>query len=612
MKNILIDRIRISGLRGLKDFKMSLSETTVLTGMNNTGKTTVLKALQLALGSRAFLEIDDLHMSQTEIAEKIIVDIRIVQVGDNGTCSAVFDEDWEVLFKAEKIKFSENMAYVPLRTIVTYNNLLSKFDVEQQILNYWDTQDAERWQDIIGKKQAFSIEQLPFFYIDAQRDVVEDMKLKTSYLGKMLADVAKGYDPQEIETLERLIADLNEQTIDKSTILTTIKDALSGINSAMDNNSNGVELSPFSKKIRDLNKAISIHYGESSNSFTMDYHGMGTRSWSSLLTLKAFITHSCNLAGAEGSVFFPIIAIEEPESHLHPNAQKKLYNQMAEMPGQKIISTHSPYIAASADISEVNGLYKNDEHVISGKLNLNDFDDEEERKLRQKVINTKGELFFSKVLILFEGETEEQALPIFAEKYFGCHPSEIGIDFIGVGGAGQYLPFLRFAKTFNIPWFIFSDGETKPIKDMTNAVKKIIGSSFTAINNENNIVILDNNADFEKDILSQDYIEEIEAALIELNGERYIQNYIQSNNGKSSGRKKTNNICGTCNQNIYVDNIRNYSDAEGYKNALYDMMTSQKTKFGLTIAHMIVKSGKEIPQSVKVLFEKIKTKISHE
>lgn len=240
MGNILIDRIRISGLRGLNDFHMSLSETTVLTGMNNTGKTTVLKALQLALGSRAFLEIDDLHMSQTEIAEKIIVDIRIVQIGDDGSYSAVFDEDWEVLFKAEKIKISENLAYVPLRTIVTYNSLLSKFDIEQQILNYWDTQNTERWQDIVGKKQVFSIEQLPFFYIDAQRDVVEDMKLKTSYLGKMLADVAKGYNTQEIEALERLIADLNEQTIDRSTILTTIKDSLSGINSAMDNNSSGV------------------------------------------------------------------------------------------------------------------------------------------------------------------------------------------------------------------------------------------------------------------------------------------------------------------------------------------------------------------------------------
>jgi predicted ATPase len=33
--------------------------------------------------------------------------------------------------------------------------------------------------------------------------------------------------------------------------------------------------------------------------------------------------------------FFPIVAIEEPEAHLHPNAQKKLYEQIANIPGQK-------------------------------------------------------------------------------------------------------------------------------------------------------------------------------------------------------------------------------------------------------------------------------------
>ena len=43
MQKILIDGIRIDGFRGLKDFKMSLSETTVLTGMNNVGKTSVLR-----------------------------------------------------------------------------------------------------------------------------------------------------------------------------------------------------------------------------------------------------------------------------------------------------------------------------------------------------------------------------------------------------------------------------------------------------------------------------------------------------------------------------------------------------------------------------------------
>ena len=55
MQKILIDEIRIDGFRGLKDFKMSLSETTVLTGMNNVGKTSVLKALQLLFGNSSFL-----------------------------------------------------------------------------------------------------------------------------------------------------------------------------------------------------------------------------------------------------------------------------------------------------------------------------------------------------------------------------------------------------------------------------------------------------------------------------------------------------------------------------------------------------------------------------
>jgi len=61
---ILIDKIRISGFRGLKDFEMSLSKTTLLTGTNNVGKTTILKAIQLALGSKAFLSTDDLHISK--------------------------------------------------------------------------------------------------------------------------------------------------------------------------------------------------------------------------------------------------------------------------------------------------------------------------------------------------------------------------------------------------------------------------------------------------------------------------------------------------------------------------------------------------------------------
>lgn len=74
------------------------------------------------------------------------------------------------------------------------------------------------------------------------------MKLKTSYLGKMLSDVAKAYNKKDLEELEKLISTLNQQAVEKSDILSTIQDSLEGINSAMDKNGTGVTISPFTKK----------------------------------------------------------------------------------------------------------------------------------------------------------------------------------------------------------------------------------------------------------------------------------------------------------------------------------------------------------------------------
>ena len=61
-------------------------------------------------------------------------------------------------------------------------------------------------------------------------------------------------------------------------------------------------------------------------------------------------------------------------------------------------------------------------------------------------------MFFSKYLVLFEGETEEQALPIFFESYFNKTSVEVGVDFIAVGSYTAYLPFIRFAEDLKIPW----------------------------------------------------------------------------------------------------------------------------------------------------------------
>lgn len=587
MHNILIDKIRVSGFRGLNDFEITFEKTTVLTGTNNVGKTSILKALQLALGSRAFLSVDDLNISEEGKADRIIIDIRIVPVNEKGITEKMFTDDWEEIFTTNNMIPLDDGFCVPIRTEIKYNILKSDFDKTQTILKSWEPNEGESWQDLKTIKAKINVEEIPFFYIEAQRDIVEDMKQRTSYLGKILADVSDNYSKEDIKQLEETIEKLNNDAVEKSDILATVQKALEGIDSAMDRTGSKVSITPFAKKIRDLNKNISIQYGELENGFTMDYHGMGTRSWSSLLAFKAFITQNAKISKNKGNMFFPIMAIEEPEAHLHPNAQKKLYNQINEIPGQKIISTHSPYIAACAELKEIRGLFKKTDLIECGSLDLKKLNADDQRKIKQKVINTRGEIFFSKALVLFEGETEEQALPILAEKYFGNDVLGMGINFIGVGGAGNYGPFLQFAEALCIPWYILSDGEADPVSKMTNAVKKIKKADIQDIKLEPSIFIIPNNEDFEKYIVNLGYLDDIKdyVKLIEL--PKCVNDMHRASKEKEIDKIYTNEFVLT----------------ESHNN---------KTEWSLIFAHSLFHSSKQLPPLITNLFNKIKKDMGYE
>lgn len=332
MQKIKIDEIRIDGFRGLKDFKMSLSETTVLTGMNNVGKTSVLKALQLLFGNSSFLAAEDLHIDNNGKSTQIIVDAKIIAIGEDGKRTANFSEVWEIAFGEANIKMdAEEYSYVPMRVKYTFQTLQNSFNRDMHILNEWESAGIA-WQDLKGKKSTIKGDYFQFHYLDAKRDIQDDLKVRTSYLGKMLGDVASNYDPEDVAELEKKISSLNAEAIEKSSVLKNIQESLKGIDTTMDS-SGKVYVSPFAKKLRDLNKSLTIHYGTEDSSFTMDYHGMGTRSWSSMLSFRAFVTQMCNSKNPDEEAFLPIIAIEEPEAHLHPNAQKQLYKQMNDMPG---------------------------------------------------------------------------------------------------------------------------------------------------------------------------------------------------------------------------------------------------------------------------------------
>jgi len=602
--SILIKTVRIAGFRGLENIEVELEKTTVLTGMNNTGKTSFLKALQLALGNSQFISQDDFFIKGNSTANKVIVDLFIIPVNEKGEQIENFPDVWERLLTTNRIQSDGINSFLPLRTVISFNQIKNSYKTERYILKDWAEffKNDKNWvESDNGNKTIFSFDEMPFFYMDAQRDILEDTKLRNSYLGKMISKIE--YSENDIKEIEEQIKSLNEKAVSSSDILTNIKTTLKALDSAMGTNSEGIEITPFTKKIRDLNKGLTIYYSDNEDSFSMEYHGMGTRSWSSLLTLKSFISLLTKNSEKEKSVFFPILAIEEPEAHLHPNAQKKLFSQIDEIDGQKIISTHSPYIAATAQLSQIRSFYK-DKTVKSGKIDITSLEREDIRKINRQVINSRGEIFFSKLIVFFEGETEEQALPIFAEKYFGKTPVEIGIDFVGVGGYGGYLPFLRFAEALNIPWLLFSDGEEKAEKAVKSALKKVKKIKEINLNDFDNVFILDELADFEKYLINTGYIEEIKLALKELHTDDYLENKIKTLNGSKDKRIKTENVCATCKQNIYEDLLRDYNGDEGFRQAIYDIITSNKTKFAPAISEQIVNGEKDLPSKIKDLFAK--------
>ena len=578
--SILIKTVRIAGFRGLKNIEVELERTTILTGMNNTGKTSFLKALQLALGNRQFISQDDYFIQQNSVSEKIIVDLLIVPISDGDKRCENFSESWEELLTTDRIRIDEiENSIVPLRTIITFDVIKNNYKTLQFILQSWPEflQDNVNWFDSEnGNKTIFHFDDVLFFYMDAQRDILEDTKSRNSYLGKMLSKIE--YSKKDIKSIEEQIRLLNEKAVSSSGILSNIKTTLKELDTAMDTHSEGIEITPFTKKIRDLNKGLTIYYTDQQDSFSMEYHGMGTRSWSSLLTLKSFISLLASNAEKEQSVFFPILAIEEPEAHLHPNAQKKLYGQMDAITGQKIISTHSPYIAATAKLGQIRNFYK-DKTVTCGRVDVGSLTSEDIRKINRQVTNTRGEIFFSKVIVFFEGETEEQALPIFAQKHFNKTVVEMGLDFVGVGGHGNYLPFLRFAESLKIPWLIFSDAENTPEKRIKASVQQQFSDCGSVKNEKDCIIFLDDGYDFEKQLIVDGFSGEIKQAII-----------------------KQSIFTNDCHKQAKETEIEAYDDDK-----LYKVITGRKTQYGPAIAEQIIQSGKDLPPKLIELFGKLAT-----
>ncbi|RKX57607.1 MAG: hypothetical protein DRP29_08175 [Thermodesulfobacteriota bacterium] len=116
--------------------------------------------------------------------------------------------------------------------------------------------------------------------------------------------------------------------------------------------------------------------------------------------------------------------------------------------GQAIVVTHSPNILLN-DYKQIVRFYLSEENSIEVKSGVTiKLDLQEEKHLLMNLPYIK-EAFFSKCVIIVEGETELGALPIWGEKIFG-DMDEYGIGIIKAGGKESIKPLAKLLNSFGI------------------------------------------------------------------------------------------------------------------------------------------------------------------
>src|SRR5699024_9670487 len=124
----------------------------------------------------------------------------------------------------------------------------------------------------------------------------------------------------------------------------------------------------------------------------------------SLLLAKMQKDNDANYLGDNASIF-SVLAVEEPEAHLHPNMQYKFLKYLSEEQNEEVnqifITTHSPNITAAIDLDSIIVLQQdvNDNiHVAypGAVFDMKKPDDIKSKKYVQRFLDvTKADMLFA-------------------------------------------------------------------------------------------------------------------------------------------------------------------------------------------------------------------------
>lgn len=458
---MFLEKICIKNFRGVEELTLPLDDISVLIGENNAGKSTVLDALRLCLTRTvtrrggAFEEYD-YHLSDAKAepakAKPIEITLKFAERKENEWP----DEISQLLEHAEQVD-DDGLRRVTLKISSGFDAAVNDFAVSYDFLDL----AGNALLKAKNPRTLNNLQQLaPTFYLASIRDAAQEFRARSQFWGPFVR--ALDIDEKTRAEFESALSDLNMKVLDQHEAFGTVKERLKRAAELLPlGDGDSVTIDAVPSKVFDILSRTQVSLSAKTGArIPITRHGDGTQSLAVICLFDAFL--ESQLEDGYGEHSEPLLALEEPEAHLHPSAIAAVGKMLQDLGGQKIITTHSGDLLASIPLKKIRRLRRRDGKVSVHQLKDGVLTDDEIKKLDYQVRAYRGSLLFSRCWLLVEGETEG---PLLAEcgRILGHDLYAKGVSCIEYSQVGVEK-FIKLADQLGIEWFVLADKDAEGAK----------------------------------------------------------------------------------------------------------------------------------------------------
>ena len=517
---MLLSKLKIENYRGIKDLELTLGEITVLVGENNCGKTTVLHALRACLqtlrssGRTSPFDEFDLHFDSRTSDPTTAPPIVITLTFEEGLPGEWSDEVEQKLGGdggVIALMPPDDHSRVQLRVSAEYSKITQDIDTTFEFLDASNKPLPAKNRSRLG-----SLQQLrPLFYLSALRDAGKEFSRTSQFWSPFVKN--SQIDEAIKADIEAQLENINAQIIDAHGTFKGVREHLGKVQELVAlGGQDVVSVDAVPVRVFDMLNRTQISIASATGArLPIGRHGEGTQSLTVLMLFDAFL--KSELARKQGmKESKPIVALEEPEAHLHPNAVRALWKTIEDIDGQKLVATHSGDLLSEVDVYSIRRLYRKNYTTQVGLIKPNIMDERQLQKFDHFVRRTRGELFFARVWILVEGETDVIILSG-ASRVLGIDLERSAVRLVEYAQVGLST-FIKAADSLGILWHIFSDGDAAGQKNMATVRQLLETKSET-----DHFTLLPNGDSIEPYLCRNGFMDVYESHANEQNRERYIK-----------------------------------------------------------------------------------------